>query len=410
MRIHFIDTILESHVPDSLIESLRELGHTVETTGRIWHGSEFPKTSEDRARLRSVVDDVIRWRPDAVFVMRACALLPREVDRLRRRGITTVVWYSDDPVFFRKQGEPLAGHYDITLHTATERILAKYEEELGERGLGMQFWTSQSAFPRLYDAARCDFDVLFIGNTHTPVRQWRYDWIAGLPLERAMYGLTNGDPAGIVEGVLDDDAELARACARGRFGLSVGQRFEDYEGTAFDFEGLAELGEFPLPSRIVQLAAVGVPIVHLVKFDEARRDLEVMFPAVQVVGSDDELVSEVRSYLEDPASLSRLAEQTHAWFTQHYSAASRARFVHELLMHPGKFEGLSVRERAFAFLDYPPLSPQALRATRLRVRSADGARAILRRAKVVPRRLVRLARRVLRIVRRVARWLVAPPG
>src|SRR5690554_6752099 len=337
MRIHFIDTILESHVPDSLIESLRELGHTVETTGRIWHGSEFPKTSEDRARLRSVVDDVIRWRPDAVFVMRACALLPREVDRLRRRGITTVVWYSDDPVFFRKQGEPLAGHYDITLHTATERILAKYEEELGERGLGMQFWTSQSAFPRLYDAARCDFDVLFIGNTHTPVRQWRYDWIAGLPLERAMYGLTNGDPAGIVEGVLDDDAELARACARGRFGLSVGQRFEDYEGTPFDFPGLAALGEFPLPSRIVQFASVGTPVVHMVKYDEAGRDLARLFPPVKIARSDDELVRIVKDHKDSSRSLARLSDETFDWYRSHYSGDARASFVHELLTSPDRY-------------------------------------------------------------------------
>lgn len=409
MRIHFIDTILEAHVPDSLVESLRGLGHTVATTGRIWQGAEFPEADEDLDRLESVIDGVIAWRPDVVFVMRACALVPSEIRRLRSHGITTVVWYSDDPVFFAKQGAPLAGLYDITLHTATERILAKYEDELGVRGFGMQFWTSPEAFPRLYDPRRCDFDLLFIGNTHTKVRQWRYEWIAGLPLERAMYGQTQGDPADIVQGVVDGDAELARACARGRFGLSVGQRFEDYHGTAFDFEGLADLGEFPLPSRIVQFAAVGVPVVHLVKFEEARRDLEVLFPPVRVVSTDEELVAAVRSYGADPESLERLADDTHTWFLERYTADARALFLHELLCNPSRFEGMDARARAFAFLDFRA-DVSAMARIRRRVRAADVAARVAARVETLGRGGRRLARRALRPARSTWRWLVAPPS
>ncbi len=378
MRIYFIDTILESHVPDSLIAGLRRLGHTVKTTGKIWHGAEFPNTDEDRKKLARVVTDVIAWKPDAVFVMRACALMPRQLKRLREAGITTAVWFSDDPVFFEKQGIPVASHYDVTFHTATKRILEKYESELDVRGIGLQFWTSQDHFPRQYDPARCDLDVLFIGNAHTPVRYWRYDWLAGLPVKRAMYGLVREDTEGIVAGVLDNDAELARACVRGRFGLSVGQRFEDYKGTGFDFPGLADLGEFPLPSRIVQFASVGTPIIELVKYSEAKSDLQRLFPPVKCVTADDEIAAAVQQVHDDAAALQALSDETYQWFEAHYSADARATFVQAVLANPSKYRKMSAEQRAFAFLDYTPLTGLRLVTSKAGTRARDFLKCVVR--------------------------------
>lgn len=390
MKITFVDTILENHVPDSLIRGLRRLGHRVETTGKIWHGAEFPTAKADVKRLRSVVDGIIADRPDAVFVMRACALLPRELKRLRKSGIKTVVWFSDDPVFYETQGRSVAAQYDVSLNTATARILTKYQEELGVLGFGFQFWTSQEAFARQYDPATCTHDVVFIGNAHTKVRLWRYDWLAQLPLSRVMFGLTQGDPDNIVAGVLNDDADLAEACAVGRFGLSVGQRFEDYQGTPFDFPGLAELGEFPLPSRIVQFASVGAPVVHMVKYGEAERDLSRLFPPVKIARSDEDLVRIVTEHRNSPEALARLSDDTFNWFRSHYSGDARASFVHDLLMYPDRFRGLSAEERAFEFLNHPPRDGWRRWRTFMAVRLADALTFVLRGSKHVARKLLRV--------------------
>jgi hypothetical protein len=294
---------------------------------------------------------VIAVRPDVVIVIRSAALRPEQVDRLREHKIFTVAWFSDDPVLYSAHTARVATHYDLTLHTATAATLDLYESNLGVRGLAFPFWTDETAFPRSYDPRRCDLDLVFIGNTQTRVKRWRYDWIADLPLSRAIYGEVAHDPAGIHAGVAVDDRALARACVRGRWGLNISQRFVDYAGTRFDFPGFEDLGEYSLPSRVVQLAALGVPTVSLVVNERAAQSMAQLFPPVVTVRGREELIALVAGMRDDIEGLSARSDDTHAWYARHYTASARARFLEHVLAAPRKWTKLPAARRATAFLD-----------------------------------------------------------
>lgn len=353
MRICLVDTLNERHVTTSLARALSARGHDVLMTGPVWHGWRLPNEAEDRARLAVVVDGVIDMRPDVVLAIRSAALRPEQVDRLRANKIFTVAWFSDDPVLYKIHTARVAPHYDVTLHTATAPTLEMYEFSLGVRGLAFPFWTDETAFPRSYDARRCDLDLVFIGNTQTRVKRWRYDWIADLPMSRAIYGEVADDPAGIHAGVAPDDRSLARACVRGRWGLNISQRFVDYAGTRFDFPGFADLGEYSMPSRIVQLAALGVPTVSLVGSEQAAQSMARLFPPVVSVRAAAELTALVTGTCEDLEALHTSSADMHTWFSHHYTASARARFLEQVIAAPRKWTKLTAARRATAFLDVP---------------------------------------------------------
>lgn len=349
---------------------MRARGHEVHATGKVWKGYELPRGDDDRAKMDRVVDRIVDWRADVVFVVRSAALLPEQVDRLRASGIFTAVWFADDPLLYRVHSAEVAPHYDVCLHTATEPTLRMYEEGVGVRGLAFPFWTDDKAFPRQFAPERCDLDVVFIGNTHNAHKQWRYDWIADLPLSRAIYGRVAADPAGIHAGVAKDDAALAAATARGRLGLNISQRFADHRGNTFDYPGLAELGEFSLPSRIMQLAAVGVPPVSFVGSQRAAADTKHLFPPAHVVTSADELVTLAERYRDDHRALAESSDEAHAWYQRHYTAAARVRFLEALVADPSRWRNLSAADRAGAFLDFPARparTSRLLRAVRGRI-------------------------------------------
>jgi hypothetical protein len=353
IRICLVDTLNERHVAYSLARALAARGHDARTTGPIWHGWRLPNAPDERARLAAVVDGIVDQRPDVVLAIRSAALRPEQVDRLRKSGIFTIAWFADDPVLYKAQTARVARHYDLTLHTATAPVLTMYESELGVRGVTFPFWADVVEFPRSYDPLACDLDLVFIGNTQTRVKLWRYDWIAGLPVSRAIYGEVADDPAGIHAGVADDVSELVRACLRGRLGLNISQRFTDYAGTRFDFPGLAEFGEFLLPSRIVQLAAVGVPVVSLAGSEEAAKSIGRLFPPVLTVRSQDELVALTHLVRDDRHRLLELSELMHRWYARYYTADARARFLEHLISNPERWTKLTAIERADAFLKVP---------------------------------------------------------
>jgi hypothetical protein len=310
----------------------------------------LPAGADDRTKVASVVDHVIDSRPDVAVVMRTSALRPEQVDRLTSRGIFSVAWFSDDPVLYKVQTSHVAPHYDLTLHTAGAPVLELYERELGVRGLTFPYWTDDVAMPRSYDPRLCDLDIVFIGNTQSRVKRWRYDWIASLPMSLAIYGMVAEDPAGVHAGVARNDAELVRACARGRLGLNISQRFSDYEGTRFAFPGLSDLGEFLIPSRIVQLAAVGVPVVSFVGSSAAADAVSKMFPPAMCVMSRDELVWLSADVGNDQHALLELSDRVHKWYTDFYSAGARARFLEVLVREPHRWTSLRATERSEAFL------------------------------------------------------------
>lgn len=346
-----VDTLLERHVAESLARALRSRGHVVHETGQVRVGYELPRTDWQRVKMRKITRELIARKPDVVIAIRSSVFLPEHLQQMREAGITTVVWFADDPLMYKIHTAEVAPHYDITLHTATAPALRMYERELGVRGFGFPFWTDDVAFPRRYDPTKCDLDLVFIGNTHNEYKRWRYRWIADLPLTTAIYGAVHEDPAGIHAGQARDDESLGIASARGRLGLNISQRFSDHAGDDFDYPGLADFGEFSLPSRIIQLAATGVPPVSFVSSRRAAADTKRLFPPAFTVRSADELVALVKRVGNDFDALRAASERAHQWYRKHYTAEARVRFLELLLSNPEAWKSLSATDRAVAFLE-----------------------------------------------------------
>lgn len=350
MRICLVDTLLETHLVESLGRALSEAGNDVRSTGRLWQGWRAPAEAEDVTRLAVAVDEMVAWRPDVVVAIRPSALSEASIDRLRAAGALLVAWFSDDPVLFKVQSRALAPLYDLTLHTADPATLELYEEQVGVRGWNFPFWSDEVATPPRYGSVERRTQLVFIGNTHTRVKRWRYDWIAALPISVEILGRVAHDDAGIHRGFVEDPAELAAAAAGSDWALNISQRFSDYRGTELDFPELAALGEFSLPSRVVQTAAAGIPTVSYVASPAAAAWSGEIFPPVRTVAGPADLVTLVES--TSPGELESISVATLDWFRQHYHARRRAAFLLWLLSARAARRSWSSHARATAFLTF----------------------------------------------------------
>lgn len=355
MRIAIFDEIMETHVNESLARALTDLGHEVILTGRVWKG--FTPPLEERAKLGifKKVQQLVNREIDALICMRSSTLTVEHLRYLRRHGIVTAVWFNDDPVLYRMCSAAVAPHYDITLHTGDSRTLAFYEEQLDVRGVTFPFWCDATDFPHRYDADRAEHDLVFLGYMHNAVKRWRFDWLrraADSGVDVIAYGKTHPDDNAVFAvGDLPMD-EVAATLQRFRAGFNISQQFVDYDGTEFDFPGLRELGEFPIPSRVVQFAAVGLPVITLRMPGDEGPLWEDQFPEVVGIRSPDELATLLRHWREHPDERSELARRTHARWHRDFTATSRARLLVDLLLDPQHARALSRRERTTLFADY----------------------------------------------------------
>jgi polysaccharide pyruvyl transferase CsaB len=345
VRIVLFDAILERHVCESLERALGARGHDVTWTGPIWHGHRLPHAAADRDRIRSRIDEICREGADALLCLRASALHPELVERLDRHGIHTMVWLPDDPVLYQICYRHIVGAYRTVLHCGGESILRFYENEQGRpTGINFPFWTDAEAFPHLYDPDRAEVDVVFLGNCAGDVRRARYDFISSLPFRTRIHGRVEADPAGIAGGFLDGTAEVAAALARARVGLNLSQWFRDYGGGTYDFPGLARLGHFQYPSRVIQYAAVGLPVLSF-----SDPDAHDSFPEQITSATRGEWVERARRLLAEPGLLARVAQATHARFVKSFSADARAALIERAVEEPGFWRPLALEERARLF-------------------------------------------------------------
>jgi len=350
MKWAIVDALLERHLTESLARALVAGGDRVLETGPIWSGWREPEAADDVARIAAEVSRVIAYGADAVFVARPAALRREDVLRLQASGAVVIAWFADDPVYFGVHSRQASAWYDITLHTATPRVLERYEKDAGVFGWGFQFWADPEEFPDVYRTEAAQHDLVFLGNAHTRVKRWRYDWIASLPLDVRMYGRVVHDPAGIHGGELGNNRDVSAAIVTGRLGLNIPQRLAGYRGSEFDRSGMELSDDFVLPSRMVQYAATGTPVVSFLSSDRARGDLEPFFAPGLAVGSREELVRLSRSL--DDAELASLSSRTRSHFRMYYTAERRALFLRWLLAHAPVSRRLDSETRALAFMEW----------------------------------------------------------
>ena len=346
MRIVLFDEILEQHTVRSLKRALEARGHEVRATGKIWAGHRFPVKPDDLERIWREVRALVDLKPDAVFVFRAATLIPEMTELLKQAGILTAVWFPDDPVLYQICYRAIADAYDMLLHCGPDDVLAFYQNKHGRSGVNFPFWTDAEEFPCAYRFGGATSDLVFLGNCNDNVRGGRYDLIGSLPLRTRIYGRVAKDPYGICGGYLEGTQETAKALGRGRFGLNIPQFFNTYRGSDYDFPELAAFSHFEFPSRVIQYAAAGLPIVSI-----EPRGAPSTFPEIVAAKDRRELIHRIEELLNDEERLDRLARATHTRFRRSFSAAARAAFLESLLTEPERWAQANLKDRARAFAE-----------------------------------------------------------
>ena len=347
MKIALFDGIVETHVASSLERALVAAGHTVLNTGKVGHGYKFATGPAQLHVLNSTLDKVIDFRPDVIFVFRPASLPMPLLERAKRTGARLVAWLSDDPVLWDLSYGPVVESYDVVLHCGTARVLDFYESMFGRpTGINFPFWTDQTAFPYVFGSQPRESDAMFLGNVHDEVRRTRYFDLGSLTSSIRIHGNVGRDYYRIGGGFLDSDEEVVEAGARTGLAINIPQYFRDHQGLETWFDGLDKLGFFQYPSRVIQYAAMGIPIVSVVPDAE---DL-ASFPEIVCVDSITQLDSTIQSLLAS-SSLEELSRSTHDRFLRNYSAAARVMAL-ESVLSDDSWQDLDATERSLWFTQF----------------------------------------------------------
>lgn len=348
MKIVLFDDILERHVRRSLARALRDRGHEVYETQPIWRGHRFPTAKEDLAPINLALDQVLALAPDLILNFRAATMTPQMLERIKFSGARSAVWLPDDPVLYQVCYHAIVEHYDIVLNCGPAKVLDFYQERHSCKGVNFPFWTDNTEFPRCYSGADgSEYDVVFLGNLKGGVRRNRYGLVAGVPGSVRIYGRVENDPQGLCHGYLDDQSETASKLGAARLALNIPQFFKDYAGLPYDFPDLAGLGQFEFPSRVIQYAAIGLPIVSY-----GRVEPPETFPEM-LVAKDQEGLREVCSAaLADPERLEALATATHRRFKAAFTAERRAQLLEYLIEDGQSVSRMLGADRARLFAQF----------------------------------------------------------
>ena len=120
--------------------------------------------------------------------------------------------------------------------------------------------------------------------------------------------------------------------------------FLDYQNTPYDFEHLHTLGHFFLPSRVVQYAAVGLPVVTV-----GLKEGSAHFPSTIPALDGEDALARLEGVLSSAHVRNELKALGQREVRSHFSGLARARFLEVLLC--GELEGahLGLHEREFAY-------------------------------------------------------------
>lgn len=324
-------------------------GHEVYNTGKIGHGFKFASSKQELHKLGAHLDGLLAWEPDVIFVFRPASLPYDLLRRAKSSGAKLLVWLSDDPVLWDLSYGPILDEYDIVLHCGTERVLRFYEEQYGRpTGVNIPFWTDPIAFPYVFGREQRETDALFLGNVHDTVRRQRYFDIGSLQSSVRIHGSVATDYFNLWGGFLDSDQEVVQAGARAAVAINIPQFFKDHYGLETWYPGLDRLGFFQYPSRVIQYAAMGLPIISVVP---TPQDLQ-SFPEIVTVGSMDELDDAIQSVVHAP-DLRDLSLKTYERFRDNYSAVARVMAIESLLVDDS-WRSLSAADRSDWFLQFVP--------------------------------------------------------
>jgi hypothetical protein len=352
MKIALFDQINETHVCMALEDALKDLGHEVVATGAVWQGHRTASAAEDLERIDRALDRMIDAGCEALLNFRAASLSAVQLARLREAGVASAVWLPDDPVLYGITYGAIVDGYDYVLHCGAEPVLAFYDRRGHRPGVAFPFWLDPERWRSAWSAERANNSILFLGNLHGPAKQGRYSQFASAGRRRlALYGKCPDDPAGMHRGQLYGVDAILAIAPKFIAGLNLPQRFSDYAGSPYNFPGLSRLGTFDLPSRVLQYAAMGLPVISMGKDANSRQfghDLQA---------ADIEEALAIAAWLhDDPGEAEALSGLGRYEVATHFSGRARAMLLVALFQRRIEPAGLTLTQRAHLyrnFQEYP---------------------------------------------------------
>ncbi|BEJ49916.1 hypothetical protein Ri1_25150 [Aeromonas dhakensis] len=351
MKIVLFDTILERHLCESLQRAFTELGHEVIYTDLILHGHSMISDPKHIEVMEAAIEKYIDSSVDLVISFRPMNLNKALLAKIKKHA-AIAIWLSDDPVLYKTCYGEVVDEYDIILHCGSERVLSFYKDKGHKAGVNFPFWTDNIALPNVYAPEYSTTDGIFLGNMHGAVRHKRYKEIAGLDCNIKIFGLLDSDFNGMHGGNIRDGYininKISEQLQLAKFGISIPQYFESYIGLdEYYFDGLENLGYFQFPSRVIQYAASGLPIVAL-----GEDDMKEVFPEIEIKKDIDSLKPYIRQIINDYDFAKNQSELITKRFLKDYSARSRALFLLDLMNKQNMILSADCHTRATAFTSY----------------------------------------------------------
>lgn len=351
MKIVLFDTILERHLCESLQRAFTELGHEVIYTDLILHGHSMISDPKHIEIMEAAIEKYIDSSVDLVISFRPMNLNKVLLAKIKQHA-TTAIWLSDDPVLYKTCYGEVVDEYDIILHCGSERVLKFYKNKGHKTGVNFPFWSDNIALPNVYAPEYSTTDGIFLGNMHGAVRHKRYKEIAGLDCNIKIFGLLDSDFNGMHGGNIKDGYininKISDQLRLAKFGISIPQYFESYIGLdEYYFDGLDKLGYFQFPSRVIQYAASGLPIVAL-----GEGDMKEVFPEIEIKKTVNELKPYINNLVNDFDFAMEASRAITARFDKDYSAKSRALFLIDIMKRPDIILNENTHSRATAFTKY----------------------------------------------------------
>ncbi|XID75577.1 hypothetical protein ACF3NA_03295 [Alkanindiges sp. WGS2144] len=347
MKIVLFDSILERHLPESLKRALEQLGHEVVYTDLLLLGHDMIQKESDIKFMWQQIEKVADAKPD-LFVAFRPMNLTTEMLRFLRERMRTAIWLSDDPVLYKTCYAHVVNDYDIILHCGYADILRFYEAKGHPAGFNFPFWTDHHSFPVIYDPEKAQTDLIFLGNMHGQVRRKRYMELASLPFSKKIYGLLDSDPLGMHGGFLKEaylyTERVSEVLATAKVGISIPQFFSEYSGLHYNFTELPDLGYFQFPSRVIQYAASGLPIVAV-----GDKRMQEVYPEIFVAETVSSLKPAIDRIVKDKDFALEVSRKTLLRFESSFSALSRAKMLIAVSNSLEQYQKLSVQERAHLF-------------------------------------------------------------
>lgn len=329
--------LLEDHVVASFCAALQRRGHKVIRLPSLYR-NRFMRVAGNRVSIISrdnlaevtshIVKNIVQYDADVFFTFRYYEVPQVALNVLRDMGVTTITWFSDDPLLYNLTGE-LSNDYAITLHTGNADVLQFYERDGSPDVMRycFPFWTDSVQFPYVFNAEGAQFDLGFLGNIYKNKRKGkRYTDFASLTGKKAIWGNVYDDPYKLCQGYLNDFSQIPQAIGKIKIGINFSQDFTDLDETdaPYYFEGVRNFIEFYIPSRIIEYLACGIPCINISRIDPR---IDNIFHAYDIEGANEL----IEAFLADNFILNRISAKSHASFLRYFTADQRVQTLENIL-------------------------------------------------------------------------------